>query len=151
MIATLRQRDFSLLWFAGLISISGNWMLQIALPVAVYTLTGSTLAVGGMLLAITLPGILFGSLAGVFVDRWERRRTIVIVNLLLALSILPLLLVHSVDRLWLVYVVSFVQSTLSQFFTPVENAMLPLLSDPKLLVSANALKLASPSAQYCFS
>lgn len=139
MLATLRQRDFSLLWFAGLISISGNWMLSIALPVAVYTLTGSTLAVGGMMLALILPGILFGSLAGVFVDRWERRRTLVVVNLLLALSILPLILVRSADALWIVYLVSFVQSTLSQFFTPAENAMLPLLSDPKLLVSANAL------------
>ena len=129
MLATLRQRDFSLLWFAGLISISGNWMLSIALPVAVYKLTGSTLAVGGMLLTSTLPGILFGSLAGVFVDRWERRRTLVIVNVLLALSILPLMLVRSVDSLWIVYLVSFVESTLSQFFTPAENAMLPLLSD----------------------
>jgi predicted MFS family arabinose efflux permease len=139
MWATLRQRNFALLWVAGLVSISGNWMLFVALPVLVYTMTGSALAVGGMLLAKTVPGILFGSLAGVFVDRWERRRTMVIVNLLLALSILPLLLVRSADWLWLVYVVCFVQSTLNQFFTPAENAFLPLLSDPKLLVSANAL------------
>jgi MFS family permease len=139
MLATLRQRDFSLLWFAGLISITGNWMLGIALPVLVYEMTGSTLAVGGILLAGAVPGILFSSVAGVFVDRWERRRTIVTINLLLALSILPLLLVRSPDWLWLVYVVNFVQSTLSQFFRPAENALLPLLSDPKLLVSANAL------------
>jgi predicted MFS family arabinose efflux permease len=139
MWATLRQRDFSLLWFAGLISITGNWMLFIALPVLVYEMTGSALAVGGMLVANTLPGILFGSVAGVFVDRWERRRTIIIVNLLLALSILPLLLVRSADWLWLVYVVSFMQSTLGRFFAPAENAMLPLLSKPELLVSANAL------------
>lgn len=139
MWATLRQRNFALLWFAGLISITGNWMLSIALPVLVYQMTGSALAVGGMLAANTLPGILFGSVAGVFVDRWERRRTIIAINLLLAVSILPLLLVRSAEWLWLVYVVSFVQSTLSRFFTPAENAMLPLLSDPKLLVSANAL------------
>lgn len=139
MWKTLRQRNFSLLWFAGLISIMGNWMLFVALPVLVYTTTESVLAVGGMLLAQTLPGILFSSVAGVFVDRWERKRTIVIVNLLLALSILPLLLVRSEDWLWLVYVVVFVQSTLSKFFAPAENALLPLLSDPELLVSANAL------------
>lgn len=139
MLATLRQRDFSLLWFAGLISLSGNWMLQIAVPVVIYQLTGSALAVGGMLLATIVPGILFGSVAGVFVDRWERRRVLMITNLLLALSILPLLLVVSADMLWLVYVVSFVQSTLNQFFTPAENSLLPQLSDPKLLVSANAL------------
>lgn len=139
MLATLRQRDFSLLWFAGLISFSGNWMLGVALPVAVYTLTGSPLAIGGLLLANIVPGILFSSLAGVFVDRWERRRTIVIVNLLLAVSILPLLLVNSPETVWLVYAVQFAQSTLNQFFVPAENALLPLLSDPKLLVTANAL------------
>jgi MFS family permease len=139
MIATLRQRNFSLLWFAGLISLMGNWMLRIALPVLVYQMTGSALAVGGMLLAQTVPSILFSTIAGVFVDRWERRRTIVIVNALLALSILPLLLVRSVEWLWLVYLVSFIQSALGQFFAPAENAMLPLLSDQKLLVSANAL------------
>lgn len=139
MLATLRQRDFALLWFAGLISLSGNWMLQIAVPVVIYQLTGSALAVGGMLLATTVPGILFGSFAGVFVDRWERRRVLVVTNVLLAVSILPLLLVVSADMLWLVYVVSFVQSTLNQFFSPAENALLPQLSDPKLLVSANAL------------
>jgi MFS family permease len=126
MVATLRQRNFAVLWFAGLISLMGNWMLWIALPVAVYTFTGSTLAVGAMLLANTLPGILFGSLAGVFVDRWECKRTMVVVNGLLAVSIIPLLLVRSADWLWLVYIVSFVQSTLSQFFAPAENAMLPL-------------------------
>jgi predicted MFS family arabinose efflux permease len=139
MLATLRQRNFFLLWFAGLISITGNWMLDIALPVIVYQMTGSALAVGGMLLSSKIPAILFGSLAGVFVDRWERRRTIVIVNVLLALSILPLLLVRSVEWLWLVYLVGFLQSTLGQFFLPAENALLPLLSDPKLLMSANAL------------
>jgi MFS family permease len=139
MLATLRQRDFSLLWFAGLISMMGNWMLGVALPVAVYQMTESTLALGGTLLAQTLPGILFSSVAGVYVDRWERRRTMVAINLLLALSIVPLILVRSPEWLWLIYVVGFAQSTLGQFYGPAENAMLPLLSDPKYLVSANAL------------
>src|SRR5262245_54601932 len=103
MWATLRQRNFALLWIAGLISLMGDWMLGIALPVAVYDMTGSVVAMGGMLLAGSLPGILFSSLAGVFVDRWERRRTMIIVNILLAISILPLLLVRSADWLWLIY------------------------------------------------
>jgi MFS family permease len=139
MLATLRQRDFSLLWFAGLISMIGNWMLSVALPVAVYQMTESTVAVGGMLLSRAVPAILFSSVAGVYVDRWERRRTMVIVNVLLALAILPLLLVRSPEWLWLIYIVSAAQSTLGQFFGPAENAMLPLLSKPELLVSANAL------------
>lgn len=139
MLATLRQRDFSLLWFAGLISMIGNWMLSVALPVAVYQMTESTVAIGGMLLSRAVPAILFSSVAGVYVDRWERRRTMVVINLLLAASILPLLLVRSPEWLWLIYLVSAAQSTLGQFFGPAENAMLPLLSKPELLVSANAL------------
>lgn len=139
MLVTLRQRDFSLLWFAGFISLMGNWMLSIALKVVIYDMTGSALAVGGSLLATALPGILFSSVAGVCVDRWERRRTLVLVNLLLAIAILPMLLVRSSELLWLVYVILFVQATLTQFFGPAESAMLPLLSDPKYLPTANAL------------
>lgn len=139
MWATLRQRNFSLLWFAGLISYIGNWMLYIALPIAVYELTESTLAVSLMLIANIVPSIVIGSVAGVFVDRWERKHTMVIINLLLAVSILPLLLVHSADGLWLVFIVRLVQSTLNQFFTPAEGAMLPQLVDQQYLVPANAL------------
>jgi MFS family permease len=139
MWATLRQRNFSLLWFAGLISYIGNWMLYIALPVAIYELTESTLAISAMLIAGIVPSILFGSVAGVFVDRWERKRTMVIANLLLVLSIVPLLFVRSADLLWLVFLVRFVQSTLSQFFTPAESSLLPQLVDQQYLVSANAL------------
>lgn len=139
MWTVLRQRNFSLLWFAGLISYIGNWMLYIALPVAVYELTESTLAIGAMMMANIIPSILFGSVAGVFVDRWERKRTMVIANLLLAASILPLLLVSSADWLWLILIVRFVQSTLSQFFTPAEGSLLPQLVEAKYLVPANAL------------
>ena len=139
MIATLRQRNFFLLWFAGLISYTGNWMLGVARPIIVYQMTGSTIATGGIVLASMLPSILLSSFAGVFVDRWERKRTMVIVNVLLGLSLIPLTFVRSADQLWLFYVVTFVQATLVQFFAPAENAMLPLLVDEQHLVSANAL------------
>ena len=67
MLATLRQRNFALLWFGGLISFAGDWALIIALPVFVYDLTGSTLATGVMFIAQTLPRLLLGPLAGVLV------------------------------------------------------------------------------------
>src|SRR5262245_33699639 len=118
MLATLRQRNFALLWFGGLISLAGDWMLGIALPIHVYMLTGSALATGGMLIARMIPNLLLGSIACVFVDRWDRKRTMVIANGLAALTLLPLLLVHSADWLWLIYLVGFVQATISQFFQP---------------------------------
>jgi MFS family permease len=82
VIATLRQRNFALLWFGGLVSIVGDWVIIATLPFYIYNLTGSALASGGLFVAYTLPGLLFGSLAGVFVDRWDRWQTMLIVNLL---------------------------------------------------------------------
>jgi MFS family permease len=139
MIATLRQRNFFLLWLAGLISFSGDWILAVALPVAVFQLTQSPLEVSLTLIAGTLPRIVLGSVAGVFVDRWERRRTMVIANLLLAVILLPLLIDLAVERLWIVYLVIFAKGVISQFMYPAENAMLPQLVGKEHLVSANAL------------
>ncbi len=93
MIATLRQRDFSLLWFGGVLSVIGDLFLFIALPFFVYERTGSALATGAMFAAETLPRLLFGSVAGVFVDRWDRKRTMVLSDLSRALILLPLLAV----------------------------------------------------------
>ena len=139
MLATLRQRNFGLLWSAGLISLAGDWMLRIALPIYVYQLTGSALATSTMLIAGMLPDLLFGSIAGVFVDRWDRKRTMVMCNLLLAIGLLPLLAVRSAEQIWLLYLVAFYESTIAQFFGPAENALLPQLVGQQHLVAANSL------------
>ncbi|HEY3231775.1 MAG TPA: MFS transporter [Roseiflexaceae bacterium] len=139
MLATLRQHNFALLWFGGLISLTGDWMLFIALPIYVYTLTGSTLATSAMFVAEMIPNLLLGSVAGVFVDRWDRKRTMVIANLLLALGLLPLFAVRSAEWLWLAYLVGFVESAIVQFFKPAESALLPQLVAEEHLVAANSL------------
>src|SRR5689334_10882756 len=139
MIAVLRQRDFSILWAAGLISMIGDWVLRIGLPLYVFNLTGSTLATGAMLVAGIAPGLLFGSIAGVFVDRWDRRRIMIVSNVLQAFVLLPLLGVHSVDQVWIIYIVLFTGATISQFFTPAQSALLPLLVDENYLPTANSL------------
>jgi len=87
-----------------------------------------------------LPRVLLGSVAGVFVDRWDRRWTMIISNLLLALGLLPMLAVHSKDTLWIVYIVAFCESCFDQFVSPAESALIPNLVREEHLVSANALK-----------
>lgn len=139
MITVLRNRNFCLLWSGGLISMIGTWMLLAALPFYVYEVTGSALATSGLLMAYLAPGVLFGSVAGVFVDRWDRKRVLVIGNLIQAVIIPLLLLVDAYGWIWIIYVVAFAESTVSFFLSPAENALLPTLVEEEYLVSANSL------------
>ena len=81
MISTLRNRDFALLWLGGLISLAGDWTLNIGLPIALFALTHSILVLSVAITISMLPSVLFGSFAGVLVDRWDRRRTLIVSNL----------------------------------------------------------------------
>ncbi|HET8629377.1 MAG TPA: MFS transporter [Thermomicrobiales bacterium] len=145
MFAALRQRNFALLWVGQLISLIGDWVLFIALPFYVFDLTGSTLATGGMFIALTVPRLALGSVAGVFVDRWDRRRTMLAADFARAGLLLLLLMVHSVDWLWLVYVVALAESAISQFFNPAKSAIIPRLVDEEHLLAANSLNSLSES------
>lgn len=133
------RRDFRLVLSAGLVSLVGDWLLRTGLAYFVYDLTGSTLASAATLLASLLPQILFGSVAGVFVDRWNRRRTMIATNVALALGLLPLLAVHDQRQVWIVYLVTAVESGLAQFFMAAEAAVIPALVPDGELVTANAL------------
>ncbi len=143
MLAALRQRNFAFLWFGQVISMIGDWVLFIALPFYVYTLTGSTLATGMMFIVETIPRLFFGSIAGVFVDRWDRKRTMFIAELSQAFALIPLFLVHSQQWLWIVYIFAFVESTISQFFIPAKSAIIPNLVDEQHLLAANSLNSMS--------
>lgn len=133
------NRDLRLVLSAGLISLTGDWILGIGLAYYVYVLTGSTLASATVLLAAFLPQVILGSVAGVFVDRWDRKSTMVVSNLLLAVGLLPLLLVDGPDEVWIIYCVLAWEGTVELFFAPAEQAMLPRLVPDDQLVTANAL------------
>ena len=139
MLRVLRQRNYALLWFGGFVSQLGDFVLFVGLPYEIYRLTGNTLATAGMVLAFLVPNILLGSVAGVFVDRWDRRRLMVTVNLLQALSLLPLLLVPQLG-LWVIYAVLVLESSISQLFGPAQVALMPTLLEggQEELLTANA-------------
>lgn len=133
------RRDYRLLLTAGLVSLTGDWLLRIGLVYHVYKLTGSTLASGAMMLASYGPQIVLSSLTGVLADRWDRRRLMIVTNLLQAGVLLPLLFVGSAGDLWIVYAVVVAESCLAQLFAPAEQAMVPVLVPAEQLVTANAL------------
>ena len=133
------HRDLQLLFGAGLISMIGDWILRIGLVYYVYALTSSTMASALAMLASFVPQVLLGSVAGIFVDRWDRRRTMVVSNLLLAAGLLPLLLVDDASRVWIAYAVLFWEGLVAQFVIPAEQALIPSLVDDSQLVGANAV------------
>jgi MFS family permease len=137
--ALLRRRDFGLLWAGGLISETGDWFLLVGLPVWVLQVTGSSLVTATVFLVGLLPGLVVGPLAGVLVDRWDRRRTLVAVSLAQAAFLLPLLAVDGRNRLWIVYLVMAVEAALAQLNDPARNALVPSLVAKADLVGANAL------------
>jgi Na+/melibiose symporter-like transporter len=146
MLSVLRRRDFALVWSGGLISDLGDWLLMIGLPVFVFQLTGSAAATALTFLVELLPSLMLGSFAGVLIDRWDRRRTMVAVNAVQAVLLLPLLAVDGPDKLWLVYAVAGLETTLALLFNPAKNALLPTLVEPSQLTTANALVAINDNA-----
>ena len=139
MLTVLRKRNYGLLWVAQLISMIGDWAIFAALPFYVYDLTGSVMATGVMFMIQVVPPLIFGSFAGVFVDRWDRRWTMIGSSLFRGAILVILLGVRSADMIWLVYLVGFLESTASQFFGPANNALLPTLVEEDQLITANSL------------
>jgi MFS family permease len=133
------HRDLRLVLSAGLISMTGDWILRVGLVYRVYALTGSTVASALTMASSFLPQVLLGAVAGVFADRWDRRRTMIVANLLLAVGLLPLLLVHGAGQVWIVFAVLLFEAIVQQFFSPAEQALLPRLVPDDQLITANAV------------
>ena len=138
----LRERDFALVFSSGLVSDTGDWLLMIALPLYVFAATGSALGASTVFIAELLPVLVFGPILGVFVDRFDHRRTMIALNLAQGLALLPLLLA-SPDRLWIVYLVAAVQAGLAAGLQPARQALLPRLVLSRQLGSANSLVAVS--------
>ena len=139
MFKLLRTRNYGLLWISQLISIIGDFALFAALPFFIYKITGSVLATGIMFMIQILPPLFLGSIAGVFVDRWDRRWTMIGSSLFRAAVLLIMLGVRSAEMVWLVYLAGFLESAASQFFGPANNALIPTLVDEDQLLTANSL------------
>jgi DHA3 family macrolide efflux protein-like MFS transporter len=139
----LRDRNFMALWIGQTISFIGDYFNWLAIPILVERLTGSTLMVGLSVISSALPMLVLGPVAGVFVDRWDRRRTMIVADVLRGLLVLLCLVVQSPEQVWVYYVVGFLMSCVSRFFFPAQNAALPLLVPDKddLLVANGMMQI----------
>jgi MFS family permease len=144
LMLALSVRDFRLLWTGQLLSGLGSWLLEIAMPYKVFELTGSPAATGFAFVAGSVPATVIGPIAGVAVDRWDRRRTMLAVTLGQAGCILPVAFVHRPGQVAIVYLALLAESALGQFYQPAEQALIPgIVGRAEQLTSANALMSVS--------
>ncbi len=106
MRALLRNRSYRRLLIGQTLSAFGDNAMYLALAIWVKTLTGSNAKAGLAILPFVLPS-LFGPALGVYVDRFPRRRIMIATDLAAAAALMPLLLVHDANDIWLIYLVSF--------------------------------------------
>ena len=133
------NRDFRLLYFGTLISLGGDWFLTVALLDLVLQLTGSATLLSLVLLCQTLPIFLFTPHAGHLIDRVDRRKLMIAVDLLrIAACLLPLL-ARTPAMLPFAYAGIFLISVGSAYFEPVSQAALPNIVNPEDLPAANVL------------
>ena len=142
VLAPLRSADYRRLWIGQVVSVVGDKINQIAMAIVVYAVTGSMLQMGIMLGVTALPAALIGLPAGAYVDRWNRRITMLVADLVRAVVVLMIPLVIPFGVVW-VYVLAFVASTVALFFVPAKRSLIPDLVDPEELMAANSLDNAS--------
>jgi MFS family permease len=128
-----------------LTQVGGN-MVLFGLTVTVNGLTNSSTAVSVLLLTFLVPAVIFGAIAGVFVDMFDRRWILISTNF--ARGALFLLLVFFADQLALIYVVTAIVATLTTFFAPAEAAMIPVVVKRSQLMTANSLFILALQAAF---
>ncbi len=141
--AVFKRRDFVLMWLARLVSTAGSSLTDLAAAIYVFDQTGSALAVGLTLMATAVPSLTVGLIAGVFVDRWDRRRVMMASNLLQGVVVAMVPFLFGLD-ITLLFAAILVNAGVKQFFDPAYEALIPEIASDEELTAANAfLQIAS--------
>lgn len=139
-LALLRSnRNFRLLFIGQMISQLGDWFNMVAVYALVLDLTGSATAVAWMMIVQFLPFAVVGPMAGVVVDRVNRRTLMIAADGVRGVLVLGFLLVREPDQVWIAYVVMGLTVSGSAFFEPARTATIPNITSAEELLPANAL------------
>jgi DHA3 family macrolide efflux protein-like MFS transporter len=138
MFAVFRKRDFSLMWSAQLVSTIGSSLTDLAAGILVFRITHSVLNVGLTLMVTAIPTLLVGLIAGVFVDRFDRKRILLASDLVRAG--LVVCIPFGVEQFGIValYAILFLSATVRQFFDPAWESVLPEIASEDELAAANS-------------
>jgi MFS family permease len=129
---------FRRLWLAQCISDFGDSMTMLGLLLLINALTGSAAAVATLLIVMAVPQIVVGLVAGVYVDRLNRKAVMIGADLIRGLVVLGFIAVQRADQLWLIFGLAALQAAVGTFFTPARSALLPAVVPGEGLLAANS-------------
>ncbi len=135
----LRHRNFRLLWVGQALSDFGDGLINLGLLILIERITGSTAALATMAIVMALPYVLLGPIAGVYVDHWSRKRVMIVSDLLRGILVLGYMLGAHPGTFWVLYVVGFLEASVSTFFSPARSALMANILPAEALLSANSL------------
>ncbi len=144
----LRNRNFLLLWSGQMVSAIGDWVIVAVLFAFVDQLSGGkSYAISLMMLAKFLPAVLLGFLAGIFIDRLDRKKTLILCDLCRAGLVL---LLPFAGNLLFICILVFIIETFSIIYGPAKDASIPDLVEQDQLINANSLNMLSLYASMAF-
>jgi len=137
-----RNRSFTLMWTGQLVETMGVALTSLASAILVFRMTNSAMSVGFMLMASVAPSLLVGLFAGVIVDRYDRKKIMIITNLVRTALVLLIPFIMGYNVVWL-YVIVLLSSAVTQFFDPAHESVLPEVAAEEDLAAANSLMAIS--------
>lgn len=144
------NRAFRFLWSGQIISLLGDWFNLIASATLIATLTQSGAAVGGLFVVRMLAPFLMSPIAGVIADRYNRKFIVMATDISRGFIVMGFIFVQEPEQVWIVYVLTAIQSALQGVFFPAWNSILPDITKPEELGAANALSSATWSVMLAF-
>ena len=140
----MRQNpNFRWLWGGQVVSLLGDWFNLIASAILIAELTGSGLAVGVLFTIRMLAPFVIAPIAGIYADRYNRKHLLIITDLVRAVVVLGFLFVQDANDIWLLYTLTVLLFGVSGFFSPARSAILPDITSPQELGTANTLGAAT--------
>jgi len=136
--SVFRNRSFTLMWTGQLVSTAGSALTSLAAGILIYRLTGSALSVGLMMMATAVPTLFVGLIAGVFVDRYDRRNIMIAADLIRGALVLLIPFLIPANIAWL-YILVALASAVGQFFDPAYASVLPEIASDEELAAANSM------------
>lgn len=144
----LRNRDFLFLWAGQMISAIGDWIIVAVLFAYVDQISGGrSYAISLMMLSRFLPAVLLGFLAGVFIDRLDRKSTLILCDL--ARAVLVVMLPFA-GNLFFICILVFIIETFTIIYGPAKDASIPDLVPVEQLTNANSLNMLTLYASMAF-